>query len=391
MNQNSSSLRLVQLHHPQKGRRTARVAEPRLLLLSPGSEARASASSPSFSASPGSGPFSASVYGLAREAIERDISLRSLLQALPVEDEIDYDAVYSGRSEWTLLPPFDHPDDPARCMVAGTGLTHTTSAKNRDAMHKAEGAPDRKTEGASDRKTEGPSDRKREGGTAADAAPITDTLKMFRWGVEGGKPAPGTVGVPPEWFYKGDGGILRAQGAFIDSPAFAEDGGDEAEVVGCYLIAPDGSPRRVGFCAGNEFADHVHERKNYLYLAESKLRPCGLGPEILIGDLPRDLRGRVAVERAGRELWSSPLASGEDNMSHTLANLEHHHFKHAPHRRPLDAHLHFFGADAFSFGAGVRLQDGDVMVIAWEAFGRALRNPVRFARGPQPFIAVRPL
>ena len=69
-------------------------------------------------------------------------------------------------------------------------------------------------------------------------------------------------------------------------------------------------------------------------------------------------------------------------MAHSLANLEHHHFKYAAHRVPGQAHVHFFGAAAFSFGAGVQLADGDVMEVAWEELGRPLRNTLRIATGP---------
>jgi hypothetical protein len=67
-------------------------------------------------------------------------------------------------------------------------------------------------------------------------------------------------------------------------------------------------------------------------------------------------------------------------MCHTLANLEHHHFKYPAHRRPGDAHVYFFGADAFSFGDNVKVKKGDVMEIELEGFGRALRNPVMVLR-----------
>jgi hypothetical protein len=90
-------------------------------------------------------------------------------------------------------------------------------------------------------------------------------------------------------------------------------------------------------------------------------------------------------------LWSQTIGTGEAKMSHTLANLEHHHFKYEAHRRPGDAHVHFFGADAFSFGAGIRLEDGDVMVVAFEGFGRPLRNPVRIDRREPEFVAVTPV
>ena len=64
-------------------------------------------------------------------------------------------------------------------------------------------------------------------------------------------------------------------------------------------------------------------------------------------------------------------------MNHTVANLEHHHFKYAAHRRPGDTHIYFFGADAFSFGEGFELRDRDIMEVEMPGFGRPLRNPLR--------------
>src|SRR5581483_6603647 len=104
-----------------------------------------------------------------------------------------------------------------------------------------------------------------------------------------------------------------------------------------------------------------------------------------------DARGVARIERGGKIVWSKPFATGEKNMSHTLANLEHHHFKYATHRQPGDAHVYFFGADAFSFGDGVELIDGDVIAIELEGFGRALRNPIRIDRSKPHLMKVEPL
>ena len=166
-------------------------------------------------------------------------------------------------------------------------------------------------------------------------------------------------------------------------PTHADDGGDEAEIAGAYLIGPDGTPYRVGLVQGNEFSDHVMESQNYLYLAPSKLRTCALGPELVVGADFADVPGTIRIERGDDVVWEATLASGEEAMSHSLANLEHHHFKYEAHRRPGDVHVHFFGADHFSFRDRVRLEDGDVMVVAFEGFGRPLRNPVRIDRSPR--------
>lgn len=290
-----------------------------------------------------------SLYDLAGLAIARGVEIGALATECLGDTVIDYDPVYQGTSSWALLPAFDHPEDPAHCLVTGTGLTHVASVRNRDAMHGGE--------------SEGP---------------LTDSMKVFQWGVTGGKPEDGAIGVQPEWFFKGDGSILRAHGQNLVKPAFAEDGGEEPEIAGLYRVSEDGVPWLVGYAGGNEFSDHAMERRNYLYLAPSKLRECALGPEAVIGErLPDSIGGRVAVVRGTQEIWSATIASGEANMCHSIANLVHHHFKYPQHRRPGDAHVHFFGADAFSFGAGISLEDGDLMVVSWIDFGRSLANGFR--------------
>jgi hypothetical protein len=253
--------------------------------------------------------------------------------------------------------------------VTGTGLTHKASAENRNAMHGSLGSAHQ------DQSTE----------------PLTDSVKMYRIGLEGGRPAAGQIGAAPEWFYKGNGTILKTHGETLVVPNYAEDGGDEAEIAGAYVIGPDGTPYRIGLVQGNEFSDHVTESKNYLYLAPSKLRYCAAGPELVVGADFTDVRGQITIERAGKVLWQAQIASGENKMCHSLTNLEHHHFKFEAHRRPGDVHIHFFGADHFSYRDRVRLQDGDVMAVAFKNFGRPLQNPLQINRTPPALVAVHVL
>lgn len=247
-----------------------------------------------------------------------------------------------------VLPPLDHPD-PAHCLVSGTGLTHLGSAATRDAMHQA--------------------------GKPAESE-LTDSMRIFHWGIEGGRPPAGQAGAQPEWFYKGDGQIVVRPGADIVAPPFAEDFGEEPELVGLYVIGPDNRPYRLGYALGNEFSDHVMERKNYLYLAHSKLRYCSFGPELRLGALPEHLAGSSRIERDGVTLWEKPFLSGEANMCHSLDNLEYHHFKYAQFLRPGDVHVHYFGTATLSFADGIRTRPGDVFEISLEAFGAPLRNGI---------------
>jgi hypothetical protein len=300
-----------------------------------------------------------SVHALAGAALECGIHIRELAEQSVTAVQLDYHAVYQGLAEWRILPAADHPDEPARCLVSGTGLTHVKSAQTRQAMHAA-------------------------------GQELTDSTRMYQWGVAGGRPAPGTVGVAPEWFYKGPGSILRGHLDPLCVPAHAEDGGEEPEIAGIYIIAASGEPIRIGMAAGNEFSDHRLERKNYLYLAASKLRTCAIGPELVLDPDFSSVSGMVSIERGGSVLWSRDIRSGEEAMCHSLANLEHHHFKFESHRRPGDIHVHFFGADAFSFGEGIRLFNEDVMVVNFQGFGRPLRNPLRVEAGPAGLVVAKP-
>jgi hypothetical protein len=285
----------------------------------------------------------------------RGLSLADEVARRGVTVEVD---IAAALAEGRVMAPIDHPDT-AHLHLTGTGLTHLGSAEGRDKMHKA-----------------------------AEAA-ATDSMKMFLMGVEGGKPADGATGVQPEWFYKGCGASVAAPGTDLVSPAFALDGGEEPEIAGIYVIDPQGVPRRLGFCLANEFSDHVTEQGNYLWLAHSKLRPAALGPELLTGDLPADVRGTSRILRDEAVVWEKAFLSGEANMSHAVANLEHHHFKYGLFRRPGDVHVHFFGTATLSFAAGFRTEAGDVFEISAPPFRHPLRNALRIAEPAS--VVVRPL
>src|SRR5688500_13710155 len=98
-------LRLVQLIHENEGRRVAVVEEPQLRPLARWR----------------------SVYELAQKAIGAGLGIVEVAAADKFLAPLEYDAVYEGRSPWRLLPPIDHPEEPGRCLITGTGLTHKAS------------------------------------------------------------------------------------------------------------------------------------------------------------------------------------------------------------------------------------------------------------------------
>ena len=297
----------------------------------------------------------ASTRELATMAINAGATLAETISSVGLGEEIDTAAeLAAGR----IIAPIDH-SDPAHLTMSGTGLTHLGSADARDRMHKM-----------------------------ADAEKQTDSMRMLLEGVERGKPKDGETGCQPEWFYKGDGAQLVAPGQPLPMPGFAQDGGEEPELAGIYLIGPDGVPCRLGLCLANEFSDHVTERHNYLWLAHSKLRHASLGPELLVGSPPEHIEGKSRILRNGSVVWEKPFLSGEANMCHSLANLEWHQFKYAQFRRPGDIHVHFFGTATLSFSDGFRTEPGDEFEIEASPFTLPLRNRLVRSEEPQPAVRV---
>ena len=108
-----------------------------------------------------------SVYALAMEAANGGKNLADVISAHGLGDAVDLEKAYA---EGRFLPPITHPD-PAHLHLTGTGLTHLGSAATRDSMHK---------------KT-----------TEAAEESLTDSMKMFRMGLENGKPKAGERAFSP--------------------------------------------------------------------------------------------------------------------------------------------------------------------------------------------------
>ncbi len=292
---------------------------------------------------------------IAFQAIEAGCSIAEIISRLGLGEEVDVRVELAANR---ILAPIDH-EDPAHLLMSGTGLTHLGSADTRDRMHRM---------------------------TAAERQ--TDSMRMFLEGVEGGKPAAGKAGCQPEWFYKGDGSQLVGPEQPLTVPDFAADAGEEPELAGIYVIGPDGAPCRLGLCLANEFSDHLTERHNYLWLAHSKLRQASLGPELLVGPPPNHVEGVSRIRRDGAVLWEKPFLSGEDNMCHSLANIEWHQFKYPQFRRPGDVHVHFLGTATLSFSDGFKTQAGDEFEIEASPFGLPLRNRLVRSREERPSVRV---
>jgi hypothetical protein len=289
----------------------------------------------------------ASTYALALQALAQKTPLATLARKAAGDERVDYDALVKGRA---VLVPLDHPD-PAHTLVSASGLTHLGSESTRGQLRHA---------------------------LRSDDSTLSDALRLFKMGLEGGRPAQGgPPGAAPEWHFKGTGHSLVHP--FHDFPVarFAEDASEEPELAGLYLIAPDGTPHRLGFALANELSDHATERKNSGLVAQAKLCGSSFGPELLLGKLPAHIAGVSRITSKGRKRWERPFLTGQDNMSHSIANIEFHHFKHDQFLVPGDVHVHYFGTATVSFSEGVMVDASCRFEISAEPFGRALVNGLK--------------
>lgn len=344
-------MRLIQFYVPEKGRRVGCVAGNDIIDLTSVKKKWSR------------------IHHLFLEARENGTTISKYLEeeVLSNGHVVSYDQLLAARpgdERGWILPPLDHPD-PAHCLISGTGLTHLGSMETRAQMHESAKKDAELT--------------------------MTDSQKMFEMGLNGGKPKTGIRGVQPEWFYKGRGAILRGHNDYLDIPTFTEDGGEEPEIVGCYVIDGNGIPCRLGFAIGNEWSDHRMERVNYLWLAPSKMRTCAIGPELVTHIDFQDIRGECRIVRDTQEIYhSGELLTGEDHMSHNLANLEDHHFKYPQFRIAGEVHLHFFGTMKLSFPDRPRFQTGDRIETHFQGLGAPLVNYVRkFPSSHTPILVER--
>lgn len=287
----------------------------------------------------------ATMRELAQSAIAAGRTLEQQAAASAGTEQFDYQQLLA---ELRVLAPIDH-EDHAHMLISGTGLTHFGSAASRDQVQRK---------------------------SQEEETHMSDSMRIFKWGLDGGRPKAGEVGIQPEWYYKGDGAIAVRPGAPLPAPSFGDDAGEEAEIVGVYLIGADQRPYRLGFALGNEFCDHVMERKNFHYIAHSKMRFCSFGPELRTGALPASVSGMSRIRRQGRVIWEKEFLTGEANMCHSIDNLEYHLFKYVQFLRPGDIHIHFFGTATLSFADGVQTRVGDEFEIDAVEFGMPLINTV---------------
>lgn len=251
-----------------------------------------------------------------------------------------------------IILPLTH-QDPSHIIISGTGLTHLNSALLREKMHH-------------DKEDD-----------------LNAAQKIYLKGLRYGKTELSEQDARPEWFYKGNGHILKTTNDTLDVPSYSRNLGEEAELVAVYYIGPDAMPYRIGFTLGNEFSDHALEKENTYYLAQSKIFNCSVGAEIYIGDLPKNVLGNIKILDVNNNIiWENEFHTGSEKIVHSLENLERYLFQNKIFRTPGDIHYFFLGADKISFTDEVHLKQGDKVCITASLFNQPLLNAINIFTQP---------
>ena len=290
-----------------------------------------------------------SLYTLVLDSLNKDELLEEFINKIPILDVIKKD------DSIDFLFPISS-ENALNTIVSGTGLTHKNSVMTSDSMKLNKD--------------------------------LNEAERIYLDGLNEGKPNEGNIGANPEWFFKGFGDQLYTSGDTLNVPPYALGAGEEAEIAAIYVIDAKGNPCRVGFALGNEFSDHVIEKRNTYYLAQSKLLPCSIGPEVFIGEFPAEIFGKIKILRKNKIIWEEDFKTGSKYMTHSLENIEHHVFKHEIFRKPGGVHVLYLGADQFSFRDGIEFCSEDKIDISANIFKFPLVNKV-FVNSKQKHFSVK--
>ncbi len=191
-------------------------------------------------------------------------------------------------------------------------------------------------------------------------------MRMFRMGLEGGKPTDGEIGVQPEWFYKGDGSCLVGPGEPADLARLRAGRGRGAGARR-HLSDRPGRHAVPSRLLPVERVLRPRDRARQLPVARhSKLRQASLGPELLVGALPDHVEGTSRIRRDDELVFDKPFLSGEA--------------KHVAHdRQPRATITSSTPVPSSRRPARPLLRHGDALGDAWreDAGGRPVRDDRR--------------
>ena len=106
--------------------------------------------------------------------------------------------------------------DQAHCLITGTGLAHISSAQARDAIRQ---------------------------GQSKAKAELAIQMKMFRLGIEGGRPQGSQPRGPAEVGLRGQQQHRRGAGPAASDAGLGLDSSEEAEIAMLYLVDDGGTSR----------------------------------------------------------------------------------------------------------------------------------------------------
>ena len=200
-----------------------------------------------------------------------------------------------------------------------------------------------------------------------------------------GATAPTADPAAASWFFRGSGSTLVAAGQPLPVPGFAPSGLPVPQLAGLYVIADDGVPCQVGWSLAHPIVDRALASGGGA--GHARLRATAIGPEILLGELPKVVPATTRILRGSKVVAEQSFDLGSGAMARGFADLARDHFRYGMHRRPGDVHVHCFGSGAAITSIDAATPD-QVFELACPPLGRPLRNRVATIDMATPAVRV---
>ena len=200
--------------------------------------------------------------------------------------------------------------------------------------------------------------------------PVTDSMRMFRVGPCGGRPDRRRnrhcAGMVLQGRRRRAAALPLRRSLF---PRTQKTAAKKRRSPAIYLIDSQTARRTASACARAMSSPTTNSSGATISILQAQ--SFALQHRARTGRWPRlsaPSTGEVSIERDGSRSGEERSRPAKKTCAHSLANLEHHHFKFAGHRQPGNVHVHFFGAHSLSFGEGIELKDGDWMQVRFEGY-----------------------
>ncbi|MEE6666161.1 hypothetical protein PS423_01955 [Pediococcus acidilactici] len=162
-----------------------------------------------------------------------------------------------------------------------------------------------------------------------------------------------------DWYYKGNGNVLRKDGDYLVLPLYGLWGGLETEILMVHLINENLEPVYLGYTLAIDFTNTGLRRRNKSLKNLSHISQTMVANEIATSSFPEYDIAHTNITRGGKVIWNSDASAGKRNMWMNPKKLINFLFRNKEILLPGMIFYTLTGATMSSDKAGIHLKKGD--------------------------------